>query len=71
MRLYAEFDNFRKRTMREKAELIGSASSDIMLQLLPLVDDFDRAEANETDDAEAMKEGMGLIHSKLVATLNL
>ena len=41
MRLYAEFDNFRKRTIREKAELIDSASSDIMLQLLPLIDDFD------------------------------
>ena len=70
MRLYAEFDNFRKRTMREKAELIGSASSDIMLQLLPLVDDFDRAQDNETDDLAALKEGVGLIHSKLVATLN-
>ena len=69
MRLYAEFDNFRKRTMREKADLISSASSDIMTQLLPLVDDFDRAEANSTDDVEAMKEGMKLIHSKLVATL--
>ena len=69
MRLYAEFDNFRKRTMREKADLISSASSDIMTQLLPLVDDFDRAEANATDDVEARKEGMKLIHSKLVATL--
>ena len=70
LRLYAEFDNFRKRTMREKAELIGSASSDIMLQLLPLVDDFDRAQDNETDDVAVLKEGVGLIHSKLVATLN-
>lgn len=70
MRLYAEFDNFRKRTIREKAELIGSASSDIMIQLLPLVDDFDRAQVNETDDVAALKEGMGLIHSKLVSTLN-
>jgi len=69
MRLYAEFDNFRKRTMREKAELIGSASSDIMFQLLPLIDDFDRAQENETDDVAALKEGMELIHSKLVATL--
>tara|TARA_B100000427_G_C15476296_1_gene580922 strand:+ start:586 stop:1092 length:507 start_codon:yes stop_codon:yes gene_type:complete len=70
MRLYAEFDNFRKRTVREKADLIGSASSDIMLQLLPLLDDFDRAEANSTDDAEALKEGMELIRSKFTATLN-
>ncbi len=70
MRLYAEFDNFRKRTVREKADLIGSASSDIMLQLLPLLDDFERAEANSTDDAEALKEGMELIRSKFTATLN-
>tara|TARA_Y100000739_G_scaffold207510_1_gene196096 strand:+ start:818 stop:1333 length:516 start_codon:yes stop_codon:yes gene_type:complete len=70
MRLYAEFDNFRKRTVREKTDLIGSASSDIMLQLLPLLDDFDRAEANSTDDAEALKEGMDLIRSKFTATLN-
>ena len=70
MRLYAEFDNFRKRTMREKADLISSASSDIMTQILPLVDDFDRSEANATDDVEAMKEGMKLIHSKLVSILS-
>ena len=70
MRLYAEFDNFRKRTMREKAELIGSASSDIMLQLLPLIDDFDRADANATDDAKALQEGMDLIRTKFVSTLN-
>jgi len=70
MRLYAEFDNFRKRTMREKAELIGSASSDIMLQLLPLIDDFDRADANATDDAKALKEGIDLIRAKFVSTLN-
>ena len=69
LRLYAEFDNFRKRTMREKAELIGSASSDIMFQLLPLVDDFDRAQENGPDDVAALKEGMELIHSKFVATL--
>ena len=70
MRLYAEFDNFRKRTMREKAELISSASSGVMTELLPLIDDFDRADANATDDAVALKEGMDLIRSKFVATLN-
>ena len=61
MRLYAEFDNFRKRTMREKADLISSASSDIMTQLLPLVDDFDRAEANATDDVETMNEAFYML----------
>ena len=70
MRLYAEFDNFRKRTMREKADLISSASSDVMMQLLPLIDDFDRAEANATEDIEAIKEGVKLISTKFVSTLN-
>lgn len=69
LRLYAEFDNFRKRTMREKADLISSAGSDIIAQLLSLIDDFDRAEANPTEDAEAMREGMKLIHAKLISTL--
>ncbi len=70
MRLYAEFDNFRKRTMREKADLISSASSGVMQELLPLIDDFDRADANATADAKALKEGMDLIRSKFVSTLN-
>lgn len=69
LRLYAEFDNFRKRTMREKADLISSAGSDIITQLLSLIDDFDRAEANPTEDVEAMREGMKLIQAKLVSTL--
>ena len=69
LRLYAEFDNFRKRTMREKADLISSAGSDIITQLLSLIDDFDRAEANPTEDVEAMREGMKLIQAKLVSIL--
>ena len=69
LRLYAEFDNFRKRTMREKADLISSAGSDIITQLLSLIDDFDRAEDNPTEDVEAMREGMKLIHAKLISTL--
>ena len=55
--------------MREKADLISSAGSDIIAQLLSLIDDFDRAEANPTEDAEAMREGMKLIHAKLISTL--
>lgn len=69
LRLYAEFDNFRKRTTREKVDLISSASSEVMIQLLPLLDDFDRAAANATDDVEAMREGMSLIHSKFSQSL--
>lgn len=70
LRLYAEFDNFRKRTAREKADLISSASSGVISQLLPLLDDFDRAAANATEDVEAMREGMSLIHAKLNASLS-
>jgi molecular chaperone GrpE len=69
LRLYAEFDNFRKRTMRERADLITSASSQVLSQMIPLIDDFDRAEANPTEDIEAMREGMKLIQTKLLSTL--
>lgn len=69
LRLYAEFDNFRKRTSRERVDLISSASSEVMMMLLPLLDDFERASANATDDVEAMREGMSLIHSKLNQSL--
>ena len=70
LRLYAEFDNFRKRTMRERANLIMTASQDVLEKLLPLLDDFERAHKNASDDANAMKEGLALIHSKLESTLS-
>ena len=69
LRLYAEFDNFRKRTMRERADLIMTASQDVLVKLLPLIDDFERADKNASDDAAAMQEGMKLIHAKLESTL--
>jgi molecular chaperone GrpE len=69
LRLYAEFDNFRKRTMRERVDLIMTASQDLIEKFLPLLDDFERAYKNASDDADAMKEGMQLIHSKLESTL--
>ena len=70
LRLYAEFDNFRKRTMRERVDLIRTASQDIMVTMLPLLDDFTRAKDNGNDDIQAMKEGMALIHTKLESTLS-
>ena len=70
LRLYAEFDNFRKRTMRERVNLIMTASQDVLEKLLPLLDDFERAHKNASDDANAMKEGLTLIHSKLESTLS-
>ena len=70
-RLYAEFDNFRKRTSRERVELIKSAGSDVISEMLPVLDDFDRAiKANEThEDINAVKEGFSLIRTKLNHTL--
>lgn len=65
LRLYAEFDNFRKRTMRERGDLIRNASMDVLEKLLPVLDDFDRASANPSDDANVTREGQALIHTKL------
>lgn len=71
LRLNAEFDNYRKRTLRERAELIGSAAADTLEALLPVVDDFDRAVAHLGDDADlaSTQEGMKLIHHKLLGFL--
>lgn len=65
--LMAEFDNFRKRTLREKSELIKNAAESAFKGLLPIVDDFERAlKATEgSEDATAIREGMELIYKKL------
>lgn len=67
MFLMAEFDNFRKRTLREKSELIKNAAESAFKGLLPIVDDFERAlKASEgAEDAPAIREGMELIYKKL------
>jgi molecular chaperone GrpE len=72
LRLMAEFDNFRKRTLKEKSELILNGGEDVLKKLLPLVDDFERAlKAMETStDATALKEGLDLIYTKLIGYLN-
>jgi len=71
MRLYAEFDNFRKRSMKEKSEILSTASGELMKELLPVVDDFDRAvQANASvTDIEVVREGFVLIHQKLYKKL--
>jgi molecular chaperone GrpE len=71
LRLYAEFENFRRRTAKERIELIGSASADLMKEMLTILDDFDRAiQSNETvDDLQAVKEGFQLLHNKLLKLL--
>ncbi len=69
--LMAEFDNFRKRTVKEKGEIIRNASESAMKGLLPIVDDFERGleAVKATSDAEAVKEGMELIYNKLIKYL--
>lgn len=69
LRLYSEFDNFRKRTFKEKIDLSRTASEDIITELLPVLDDFDRAFASMgvTENIEAIKEGEQLIHAKMKA----
>ncbi len=69
LRLYSEFDNFRKRTLKEKIDLSRTASEDVIRELLPVLDDFDRAlvSMNATDQVEAVKEGVQLIHAKMKA----
>lgn len=69
--LMAEFDNFRKRNVKERGELIKNASESVMKQLLPIVDDMERGlEATKnTDDPQSIREGMQLIYNKLVKVL--
>lgn len=71
LRLQAEFDNYRKRTLKEKMELIDSASKDVIKSLLVVLDDFDRAEEAfcKSDNIETLREGLDLIHTKLVKVL--
>lgn len=64
LRTVAEFDNFKKRTIKEKAELLLNGSEKAVCAVLPILDDFERALANSTDDASAMKEGIKLIYNK-------
>ncbi|MFK7757537.1 MAG: nucleotide exchange factor GrpE [Flavobacteriales bacterium] len=71
LRIYAEFDNFRKRNAKERIELIKSASSEVLKDIIPVLDDFDRAiQANETnEDIAAVKEGFELIRNKTFRVL--
>ncbi len=68
IRLSAEFDNFRKRTLREKMDLMKYASEDVIKGILPLIDDFERAitHSETASDIEAMKQGLVLIHGKFL-----
>ena len=66
LRLYAEFENFRKRTNKERLDIITNANADLLKDLIPVIDDFDRANANNVDseDVVSIKEGFSLIYNK-------
>lgn len=71
LRLYSEFENFRKRTSKEKLELMKAAGETTIVSLLPIVDDLERAikSNEEASDIEAVKEGISLIYNKLNSIL--
>lgn len=69
LRTIAEFENYKKRTIKEKTELILNGGESTIKALLPTLDDFERAIADPTDDAAAIKEGMELIFKKFISTL--
>lgn len=72
LRLYSEFENFRRRTAKERIDLVATASRDVIENLLGVLDDFDRAMASANDEkatVESVKEGMELIRNKLSKAL--
>lgn len=71
LRLRAEFDNYRKRTLREKVELIKNGGENALIQLLPVVDDFERALQNihKAEDLTGVAEGVDLIYNKFISYL--
>ncbi|MCL4171247.1 UNVERIFIED_CONTAM: hypothetical protein GTU68_035875 [Idotea baltica] len=67
LRLLAEFENYKKRTFREKLDTINTAARDTMAAILPVLDDFDRAKqmADDENTEEVFSEGVGLVYNKL------
>jgi molecular chaperone GrpE len=67
LRLFAEFDNYKRRTQKERVELLQTAGKDVIVSLLPVLDDFDRANkaAENAVDVASIKEGVQLVHHKL------
>jgi molecular chaperone GrpE len=72
LRLMAEYDNYRKRTLKEKAELIKNGGERVLTGLLPVIDDFERAleNVNNATDIQSVIEGIDLIYNKLTSFLN-
>jgi molecular chaperone GrpE len=71
LRLFADFDNYKKRSAKERLELLNTAGKDIILSILPTIDDFERAilAAENAKDVESVKEGMILIKNKFFSSL--
>ncbi len=71
LRLMAEFDNYRRRTLREKADLVKTGGEACMKAILPIIDDFERAmqAVNNSNDVEALKQGVELIYNKFCSYL--
>ena len=69
LRIYSEFDNYKKRVQKERLELLKSASSEVIISLLPVLDDFERALKAMTGKESAQKEGVELIYNKLKGIL--
>ncbi|TYZ11906.1 nucleotide exchange factor GrpE [Hymenobacter lutimineralis] len=72
LRLAAEFENYKRRTTKERADLFKTANQELMVALLPVLDDFDRARhhTKETEDAGAVRESVDIIYNKLQKTLS-
>lgn len=72
LRLLAEFDNYKKRTVREKLDMMRNAAQDTLSSLLPVLDDFDRAKLNAEDknSDESLSEGILMVYNKLYSTLS-
>ncbi len=71
LRLYSDFENFRKRTQKEKIELYKTAGEDVISAILPVIDDFERAQKamEESDDIKGVKDGIKLVHNKFTSIL--
>ncbi|MCX6273083.1 MAG: nucleotide exchange factor GrpE [Bacteroidetes bacterium] len=71
LRLFAEFDNYRKRTIKEKSEILAYASEELIVALLPVLDDFERAlqSFDTSDETKVIREGVELIYNKLRSLL--
>ncbi|WP_316792505.1 nucleotide exchange factor GrpE [Pedobacter frigoris] len=71
LRLFAEFDNYKRRTQKERQELLQTAGKDVIISLLPVLDDFDRANKaiESATDINPIREGISLVHNKLKSVL--